>query len=266
MKLTAMSTLCVDVFDDSGEIRPGGEALNFAVNAEKYKALSVSLLGAVGDDQYGKVIIDSIKNRKIDKTCIHVIEGGVTANNRIYLTEEGDRYFKPDSWTNGVYAEYELQEEDYDLIRTSDVIFVNYYCPYFLTLLKMKEECGFRLAVDFDVVRDFEKLESFAPKIDFFLISGEEEILSVFREWSEKYPGLFNITLAEKGGVTYHNGKEYRVNAVPVEQVLDTTGCGDSYHAGFVCSYLCGGDVVTAMEEGSRLASETLQHYGGFLI
>lgn len=265
MKLTTMSTLCVDVFDDSNEIRPGGEALNFAVHAEKYDNISVSIIGAIGDDRYGKVILDSIEDKKIGKSCIHTIEGGITANNRIYLTDAGDRYFKPDSWTGGVYAEYQLGEDDIALIKSSDVIFLNYYCPYFSDIVEMKKTYGFKLAVDFDVERDFVKLERLAPYIDFFMISGNEEILHIFRKWSEQYTGLFNMTLAEKGSVTYHNGKEYRVDAVPVAEVIDTTGCGDSYHAGFVCSYLKDGDIIAAMKEGSRVAADTLQHFGGMI-
>ena len=264
MKLITMSTLCTDVFPDSNEIRPGGEALNFAAHAEKYSHIDVSIIGAIGDDKYGNVIMDSIKNTKIDKSCIHVIKGGTTANNRIYLTDAGDRYFKPDSWTGGVYAEYQLKEADIDLIKASDVVFLNYYCPYFSEIFEMKKKYGFKLAVDFDVERDFAKMEKLAADIDFFMISGNEDILQIFREWSERYSGLFNVTLAEKGSVTYHDGKEYRVSAVPVAEVIDTTGCGDSYHAGFVCSYLKDGNIVAAMEEGSRVASNTLQHFGGF--
>ena len=42
------------------------------------------------------------------------------------------------------------------------------------------------------------------------------------------------------------------------------TGSGDSYHAGFVCSYMLENDIEKAMETGSKIAAETLKHYGGF--
>ena len=83
-----MTCMCVDVFDDTGEIRPGGEALNFAAIASKYNHISVDLLGAIGDDDYGKAILKSIENKPISKDFIHIISGSATANHRIYLTEK----------------------------------------------------------------------------------------------------------------------------------------------------------------------------------
>lgn len=72
------------------------------------------------------------------------------------------------------------------------------------------------------------------------------------------------MSLGENGSVTYYNGEEYRVKAKPVSQVVDTTGCGDSYHAGFVCSDLLCGDIEKAMEKGSEIAAESIGHFGGF--
>ncbi|MBQ8200755.1 MAG: carbohydrate kinase [Clostridia bacterium] len=259
-----MTTMCADIFDSTGEILPGGEALNFAANACRYPHVDAGLLGAIGDDEVGRHVLSAIQERPIRHDCVHVIPGGVTASNRIYHTAEGDRYFKPDSWTNGVYGSFQLSPEDRAAIQASDVVFTTYYCPNFADVIALRKHGQFKLAVDFDVVRDFDTMESFLPWIDFFFISGTEDILPVFRSWSDKYDSLINVTLAAAGSVTFHKGQQYRVQAVPVAEVIDTTGCGDSYHAGFVCSFVRDGDVIEAMNEGSRRASITLSHIGGF--
>lgn len=264
-KIIAMTTLCGDLFNATGEIRPGGEALNFAAVASEYAHIRIGIIGSIGDDACGMAVLSSIKDKNIDQSGIHVIEGGTTACNRIYLTEDGDRYFKEDSWTGGVYDTFVMSDEDIDKLRETDIVFINYYSPSFSHVFALKKEIGFALAVDFDVVRDFATLEKFAPDIDYFFISGEESILPVFKNWSQKYNGIFNITLAENGSVSYQHGNEYRVNAVPVKTVVDTTGCGDSYHAGFICSYTKDGDIITAMDEGSKVAAGTLAHVGGFM-
>ena len=48
-----------------------------------------------------------------------------------------------------------------------------------------------------------------------------------------------------------------------MERVVDTTGCGDSYQAGFMVSYVRDRDVQRAMENGSRFAARTIGQLGG---
>ena len=263
-RILCMPTLCADIFDATSDILPGGEALNFACIACRYDHMDVALLGAIGEDKPGRHIRQAIAARPIDAAHVHVIPGGATATHRIYHTPEGDRYFKPDSWQGGVFATYRLTEADIDAMNAADVVFCTYYNPNFPEILAARKQGRFRLAVDYDIDRDFARIEETLPFVDFFLISGDDSVLPVAKRWSEQYDALFNVTLAANGSVTYWHGQTYRVSAVPVQEVVDTTGCGDSYHAGFVCSFLKDGDVIGAMQEGSRVASETLGHIGGF--
>lgn len=263
-RILCMPTLCADIFEHSGEILPGGEALNFACIACRYDHVDVSLLGAIGEDEPGRHIQQVIRDRRIDGRNVHVIPGGATATHKISIDAHGDRYFKPGAWNGGVLNTYRLTEHDVAAMNAADIVFCTWYSPNFREALEARKQGGFRLAIDFDIERDFTKMESVLPWVDFFMISGDDSVLPVARAWSEKYDGLFNVTLAERGSVTYHHGTEYRVFAVPVDRVIDTTGCGDSYHAGFICSYVKDGDVTAAMHEGSRVASATLGHVGGF--
>lgn len=264
MKLTALPCLCADVFDGTGEIRPGGEALNFAAHACTFDHMEVTLLGVIGQDDYGQAILKAIADKRIETRYIRMDPQQTTANNYTYLTPEGDRYYKPDSWNGKILDDIRLTEEERAVIAGSDVVFIHFWASCFREVLDMKKQHGFRLAVDFDVYRDFAHMEQLAPDIDFFMISGEESLLHHFRRFSMQYDGLFNMSLGEKGSVTFFRGEEYRVQAEQVETVVDTTGCGDSYHAGFVCSYMQDGDIMKAMRAGSLIAAQTLSHYGGF--
>lgn len=264
LKLVALPCLCADVFDGTNEIRPGGEALNFAVHASKFEAVDVSLFGIVGDDAYGKVIFASIADKRINTEHVRVEKNGITANNRTYLTPEGDRYYKDDSWNGEILDNIVLNDEEVKWILDADVVFVHFWASCFSQILELRKKHEFKLAVDFDVYRDFEDMKQYAPYVDFFMISGEEKLLPHFEAYSNTYDGLFNMSMGENGSVTYHKGLKYKVFAHPVSKIVDTTGCGDSYHAGFVCSYLLHGDIEQAMHDGSELAVETLKHYGGF--
>lgn len=262
--ILCLPTLCADIFEQSGEILPGGEALNFACIASRYDHVQLSLLGAIGDDPAGRRIIEVIDEHGIQRDFVHILPDGPTATHMISIDEHGDRYFKPGAWNGGVLDIYRLSDQDAAALHSHDVVFVTYSSPNFMEVLDIRKAGSFKLAVDFDVFRDFDNMEKILPWVDFFMISGDESVLPVAKAWSEKYNGLFNVTLAAAGSVTYHRGQEYRVQAVPVKEVIDTTGCGDSYHAGFVCSFVKDGDILTAMNEGSKVASEALSHLGGF--
>ncbi len=262
--ITALSTICADIFENNGEIRLGGEALNFVMNIYKEPYISVSLLGAVGDDKIGKIVSECLSGTSIETSCVHTINGGKSASHIISLTPDGDRYFKPDAWDGGVFQSYRLNNADKEKICNSDIVFMNYSSPNADEVLELKKSNKFKLAIDFDIIRNFAEIEDAIKLTDFFFLSGEEKILPEICGLSERYSGIFNVTLAADGSVTYINGKEYRVKAVPVDKVVDTTGCGDSYHAGFIASYAVDGDIIRAMNNGSRMAAEVLSHLGGF--
>lgn len=264
MNLVALPCLCVDVFDGTDELRAGGEALNFAVHASKFEEFNVSILGAVGQDSYAKFIMDSVSDKRIDVSHVRVEEDKVTANNRTYLTADGDRYYKDDSWTGDIVDKMILNQDELDFIKKSEVVFIHFWAGCFEQIIDLKKNNNFRLAVDFVEYRNFKEMEKYAPYIDYFLISGEESILPIFEAFSKKYKGLFNASLADKGSVTYYNGEKYFVPADEALEIVDTTGCGDSYHAGFVCSHMLIGDIYEAMRVGTGFATETLSHYGGF--
>lgn len=264
INLIALPCLCVDVFDGTDEMRAGGEALNFAVHSSRFEEINVSLLGAVGQDSYAEFIMKSISGKKIDVSHVRVEKDMVTANNRTYLTKDGDRYYKEDSWTGDIVDKMILNQDELELIRAADVVFVHFWAGCFRQIIELKKTSHFKLAVDFDTCRDFNDMEKYAPYIDYFMISGEESLLPIFEEWSKKYSGLFNMSLAEKGSVTFNKGNYYHVPAKDVKVIVDTTGCGDSYHAGFVCSHMMNEDIYEAMRIGTEFATETLSHLGGF--
>ena len=262
--LVALPCLCVDVFDGTNEMYAGGEALNFAAHASRFKEINVSLIGAVGQDSYADCIMNSISDKKIDVSHIRLEKEKVTANNRTYLTKDGDRYYKEDSWAGDIVDNMILNQDELDVVKRADIVFVHFWAGCFKQIIELKKNSDFKLAVDFVQYRDFEDMEKYAPYIEYFMISGEECFLPKFEELSRKYKGLFNMSLADKGSITYYNGEKYVVPAASVKEMIDTTGCGDSYHAGFVCSHMINGDIHEAMIVGTAFATETLSHYGGF--
>lgn len=263
MKVMSAGCVCADVFEELGEIRPGGESLNFCGNICGFSDVECSLIGVVGSDQYAKAIREKISSYPINTEFLRT-EPGTTAHNRIYHTPDGDRYFLSSSWNGGVFDCFTLGKDEMEFLRTADIVHTHYDSPVFRQVLELRKCSDFLLAVDFNDYRNFDDWEEIVEYIDVFFISGSPEILGTLKRWSERYDGVFAATLAAEGSVAFYKGVEYRCSAVPVEKVVDTTGAGDSYQAGFMASYGADRDIQKAMRTGSCQAAQNIIRLGGF--
>ena len=102
-----------------------------------------------------------------------------TANNRTYLTPEGDRYYKENSWNGDIVDKMVLNEEELNVIAHADAVFIHFWAGCFHQVLAAKKKYQFKLAVDIDVYRDFDDKQQYDPYIDYFMISGEVSLLYV---------------------------------------------------------------------------------------
>jgi len=73
---------------------------------------------------------------------------------------------------------------------------------------------------------------------------------------------IFITTLGKKGSVIESDGKTYKIPPAKAKQVLDPTGAGDAYRAGFLAGYLRGFDMETCGKMGSVCAVYTVEKYG----
>lgn len=263
MIFTSLTCACADIFDATGEIFPGGEALNFtcAVKAAAPET-DAFLIGAVGDDEAGAAVRTTAQKHGVDDSHLYTVKGK-TASNRTYLTPDGDRYYKDDSWDSGVYGTFRLGERDRALLRRSDLVHTSIYCPSFGEILALKKDGGFRLAVDLNDSRAFSEWTGFLDSADFFFSSGDDSVCLWAKEQSERFNAIFTVTLGAGGSRAYQNGAEFSEAAFPVDRVVDTTGCGDSFQAGFTAEFLRSGDLPRAMKAGARAAARVVGGYGG---
>ncbi|AKL98157.1 PfkB family carbohydrate kinase [Endomicrobium proavitum] len=277
MKILALACFCVDVFPETGKILPGGNALNLAVNCKEAGA-EVFAAGNIGTDKYADILKSAIDKYKIDRSRIYEIEGA-TANHTIHIDANGDRYFKDGAWISGVWADYKISESDKLFAKNMDAVATTFYEPDFENILSVKQQPlkqgsitqveGDSIpltAVDFHDAKISAVWEKYFNSIDLFFISGKTQDLKPLKEWSKKYKTVFTATLGEHGSISYKDGKEYKCGAVKVDKVIDTTGCGDSYIAGFIVEYLKSKNIEASMENGAHFASKTLSYIGGFQI
>ena len=75
-------------------------------------------------------------------------------------------------------------------------------------------------------------------------------------------PLIAAVTRSEKGSVVAQSGERHAVEAFPVEKVVDTTGAGDQYAAGFLHALAQGRPLPYCGRLGSLAAAEVIAHYG----
>jgi sugar/nucleoside kinase (ribokinase family) len=102
------------------------------------------------------------------------------------------------------------------------------------------------------------------------LFANEAELKALFQTGSfdealaalRPHVKLAAVTRSEKGSVILHRGERLTVAAEPVEKVVDTTGAGDQYAAGFMFGLSRGRPLPQCGRLASLAAAEVISHYG----
>jgi sugar/nucleoside kinase (ribokinase family) len=91
-----------------------------------------------------------------------------------------------------------------------------------------------------------------------FEVDAFDGALQRFKEWS----GIAALTRSEKGCVAVGGGEVHIVDAAPVTKVLDTTGAGDQFAAGFLFGQARGKSLAQSGKLGALAAAEVISHFG----
>ena len=70
------------------------------------------------------------------------------------------------------------------------------------------------------------------------------------------------LTRSEQGSVVIGGEEMHAIDAAPVDRLVDTTGAGDQYAAGFLYGLTHGHDLATCGRLGSMAAAEVISHFG----
>lgn len=99
-----------------------------------------------------------------------------------------------------------------------------------------------------------------------FIIGNDYEIALIkerIKDWQEFFPQKTVITtLGEKGALIDDKGKIYDIEAVRPQKMVDPTGAGDAWRAGFLAGLAKNFDLQTCGQMGSVASAYTIEHYG----
>ncbi len=260
MKILAMTVCTVDTYPQHNLERLGGNSLNFAAQSKRSRVEHVAILGAVGSDKNGTHVISKLSALGIDTNHLYQVEGK-TANNKLYVTEKGERYAHDEDWDGGVYETFRPSEADWAFAQTHDIIAIPILDPNLNEALRRLKNC--HLVVDGLHVKDVPLVEKVLPHIDVLFSGTDTEFVEVLKPVSQRVDKPLVVTLGAGGSVCLYQGESYFQPALPADNVVDTTGCGDAYQAAFTLDWFQHKNISQAMLAGAAAAAKVLANYGG---
>ena len=268
MKLVSVGETSADYYPGIDKTLVGGISLNFAVQAKRCGADEVSLVSAVGQDEVGQAILNRLEQEQINASHISVLPGK-TAHCEIVVLENGERYFPPNSYHQQVLADYEPSAADLAFVQQHDVVVSRFDISYTKAAFN---RVMLDLPIDGKKVADFgdwfdydgRHLEIFPylDQVDLAFISGDDTTIEAFSPVSQTCRAQIVVTLGARGSVALLDGKLIKQPAVAVPKIVDTTGCGDAFQAGYTVAYFQEQGIKTSLAAGAKNAAQVLQHYG----
>jgi len=235
-------------------------------------------IGKVADDQLGSVFTHDIRAVGVAYDTPPLKGGLPTARCLIFVTPDAQRTMQ-----TFLGATSQLGPEDVDMsaITSSKVLYLEGYLwdqprakeamrNAAIAAQKAGVKVSFTLSDSFCVARyRSEFLELVEKHVD-ILFANEHEILSLyevenFDDALQKVRGhceIAALTRSEKGSVVVAGDDVHVIDAVKGVKVVDTTGAGDAYAAGFLYAYTQGRDLATAGRLGGAMAARVISHYG----
>lgn len=263
----------VDIYTHMNRQYPGGNCVNLAVYAKMFGAKRCAYMGYFGTDVNADHVIETLRQEKIEMVKCKKIPGE-NGYSRCML-QDGDRVFL-DYNEGGVRSRqiYELDAFDLEYLAQFDLVHSGDYCYMESQLPKIKD-AGLPLSFDFSDDSDDAYYEKIAPLVTYAFCSfpgNDEETKEHLKKVASYGPKIVCASRGAKGCMLYAGGKFYTQEAVPLQEVVDTMGAGDSLITTFMVGYLDavkkGVDEETAIRqsiaEAAVFASKTCQMEGAF--
>ena len=234
-------------------------------------------IGKVASDQLGDVFRHDLRAAGVHYDTASSTTGTPTARSLILVTPDAQRTMNT---FLGACVELGPDDVDADLIARSQVVYLEGYLwdpPAAKAALRKAAEVAhshdrkvsLTLSDSFCVDRHREEfLELVENSVD-VLFANEAEITSLFGLDFDACVARVKsacevaaLTRSERGSVILWHGEVHAVEAEPIERVVDSTGAGDLYAAGFLFGLTSGRSPEECGRLGSVAAAEILGHYG----
>ena len=255
----------------------GGSAANTMVGVASFGGSS-HYIGVVRDDQLGRVFAHDLRSVGVGYSSTPAVDGPATGTCLIMVTPDGQRTMHTFLGASSLLGPDDI---DPDVVRSGSIVYLEGYLfdrpeaqAAFAAASEIAHGAGRTVALtlsdSFCVDRHRGAfLDLVEGHVD-VLFANEAEILSLyevddFDEAVARVRGhcrIAALTRSAAGSVVVTAEDVITVAAEPVDRVVDTTGAGDLFAAGFLAGLARGLDLATCGRLGSIAAAEVIGHVG----
>ncbi|MFC3098422.1 adenosine kinase [Alteraurantiacibacter palmitatis] len=269
-----------ELYDAMGPAREisGGSAANTLAGLSALGA-QCAFVGQVADDQLGTVFAHDIRAVGIDFDTPSRPGQPSTARCLIFVTPDGQRTMNTFLGASQFLPAKALDEE---AVSAASILYLEGYLwdpeeprAAMRRAIESAKTAGrkvaFTLSDGFVIARhgdDFRKLIAdglidilFANEAELAALTGADDFEAGLAQLAPLVPVLV-VTRSEKGAVAVAQGERAQVAAEPVDHVVDTTGAGDLFAAGFLFGHVKGEPLALCLRRGAIAAAEIISHYG----
>ncbi len=257
----------------------GGSAANTSAGAAALGARA-GFIGQVAPDQLGEFYRHDLRSAGVEFTTPPADFGVPTARSMVLVTADGHRTMNTFLGAAQHLPSSALDEEQ---IRSAAVLYLEGYLwdpetPRYAMVRAIEvartagRKVAFTLSDTFCIERHRDGFNAlidggridvlFANEAEIQALVGVPHLETAVAAVKDKVETLV-VTRSEKGALaTRRGGERADVPAKPVERVVDTTGAGDLFAAGFLAGQARGLGLEQSLKLGAIAAAEVIQHYG----
>jgi fructokinase len=262
------------------KIQAGGSVAN-TMSGIAYLGGHSAFIGKINSDEFGIIYKKSLEKINISFLYSEKKENLPTGASIIFITPDSERTM---CTYLGISSQLSKEDINEDHIKDYEIIFLEGYLwdkgtseEMFKYIIQLAKKNNIKIAMSlsdiFCVTRhrgDFFKL--LKNDLD-ITIGNENEINQLMQKGNllesinelKSIDKLIVITRSENGSVAILNNEITNCESIKVEKVLDLTGAGDLFAAGFLKEYLDKSNIKKCLQTGSKLAAQVIQKIGARL-
>jgi fructokinase len=258
----------------------GGSVANTMAGIANLKG-NPSFIGKINSDNFGEMYRKSLQDINVNFTYLEKNEDLSTGASIILITPDSERTMCTYLGISSHLSKNDINENN---IVDHELIFLEGYLwdkgiseKMFKHTINIAKKNKIKIAMSlsdiFCVTRHKEDFYNLLKNDLDILIGNENEINELTNKNNlldsvnllKKLNKLIVITRSENGSMAIKNNEIINCNSIKVNNVLDLTGAGDLFAAGFLKEYLDNSDIKKCLETGSMLASKIIQKIGARL-